>query len=564
MSAFERAWLFLKSGNSDEDDEAYGPPTKDYGNQLPDLFSDESHAETPPDFSVRDAELPDIFGAKGNMPALPKKDVVPKEKVSSQRPQQLNAPANTSGVPPIAPIGEGHQLAVLGHRNWGNMHDETYSREKLYEDMNIFDDKMQEWIEEHGMPSHIISGGFGGTDDLVQQWCEDNDVPNTVHSPNFRRDGKWSAIGMRNDRITDAATHHLLFTSPMGQATQDAWMKANGKGKPVHVHSISSPPDTPLKDGSAGEKDEQPHWYRDFIGDKGAKIMPEDDEKRLAVGDKDRLTAAMRRVHGRQYQGGRMRVQSARERENKTSSGTAEGFPLRAPFTSASSRHLPRDTRTEEEKMHDRLLDMANESGANIEMQPREGGGRSKEDQLEEIRERKRLSNEEATQERAMGNLPIGTRAINPMSDHHEEQMREDMAALQEGRESQKITRTAVPAHRGTRGGRSQNQEEELPDLFGGGDAESDEDEDINDPESNELAAQELQRRIAYNHGEPVRAKQSARLQQPLPLTDDDGMLIELKDPHWIDDLRFQKMLRGLSPIDAAFSIIKGYMYAAR
>ena len=286
MSAFERAWLFLKQGG------------------LPDLFGGDDDDED------KKPQLPDIFGADGNIAAPTPKTT---QKVSAQPDTQLSAPA-------ISPIGEGPQLAVLGHRDWGLMHDETYPKEALYQDMERFDDKMQEWIDIHGRPSHIISGGYGGTDDLVQQWAEDNEIPMTVHAPNFKEDGRWNAIGARNDRIVDAASHFLLFPHPMGSATNDAWAKANRTGKPIHTHSVTGNPDEPLRDAKPPEKKDMPHWYREFIGDMGAKILPEHSKKRVAVGDKDRLTAAMRRIHGKQYAGGRMRTQSKTDRENRTRS----------------------------------------------------------------------------------------------------------------------------------------------------------------------------------------------------------------------------------------------------
>ena len=514
MSAFERAWLFLKQGG------------------LPNLFGDDDEDST------QRPTLPDIFDEGGNLP--PTKDST---SVGTQPVQQLAGSA-------ISHIGEGPQLAILGHRKWGLMHDDNYPQEALYEDMERFDDKMQEWIALHGMPSHIISGGFGGTDDLVQQWADDNDVPLTVHPPDFQRDGRWTALGERNSRIVDSATHMLLFPHPLGTATQDAWHKAIQRGMPTHVHSITSPPTKELEDGLPKPKAQQDHWYREFMGDAGAQVLPENRSRTSrrdeAQGDiNPRLAAAIRRVHG---QGPRMRTQSRREREAGTSGGSVLGLPQRAGFTRRSGRHLPKDTRTEEEKAHDRLIEMAQEAGSLIDIQPREGGGKSVEQQLAEIREARELSNEEAEQAHAMANLPIPRHPVTDEQRIHEEQMHEDVAAMEEGRAPRKITQ--IPAHRGTRGGRREEPEKDLFDL-------AQEDEDIHYPGRHETADKELKRRIAYNREEPTRARQSGRRIEELPLMDEDGRLIDLEDPHFIDDLRFIKMLRAMSPIDQAFSIIK-------
>ena len=333
-------------------------------------------------------------------------------------------------------------------------------------------------------------------------------------------------------------------------------------------------PNEPIRDAKPAEKEELPHWYREFIGDMGAKILPENSKKRVAVGDKDRLAAAMRRVHGKEFAQGNMRTQSKTDRENRTSSGRVEGFPMRAPFTSASGRHIPKDTRTDEEKQYDRLIEMARESGSGINIEPREGGGRSKEEQLEEIRERKRLSNEEATQQQAMGNLPIPRGPASPDSAHHEAQMHEDMAAAQEGRPAKRLTRK-VPAHRGTRGGRSREDAQFQEDKDDSQHAEQLREAEHDDMLNTEyhfgekrflhpLVEQEHQRRLRYNEDDERRARQLGRQPEPLPIIDGTTgyTMADLDDPHFIDDLRFKKMLIGLSPIDAAFAIIKGFSYA--
>ena len=525
MSAFEQAWLFLKQG------------------ALPNLFGDDDDEDKKP-------QLPNIFDNSGNL--LSVKD----NKVSAQEPQPLSAPAN------IAPIGDGPQLAVLGHRKWGLMHDDQYPKEALYQDMERFDESMQQWIDIHGRPSHIISGGYGGTDDLAQQWADDNEIPLTVHSPRFKEDGRFKALGARNDRIVDSASHFLLFPHPMGSATQDAWMKANATGKPIHTQSVVGP-DAPIRDVTQTDNEEIPHWYREFIGDDRAKIVPEDSKKRTEGSAQDKLAAAMRNLHGKQYGNLRMRVQSNAERANKTSSGTVAGFPTRAAFTSKSGRYIPKDTRTDDEKAHDRLIEMAQEAGSQIQVQPREGGGKSKEQQLEELREARDFYNEHGDkfmsdqQAQAMGSLPVSTTAPTPMSEHHEAQMHEDMAAAQEGREPEKLERRAVriPAHRGTRGGRNRDEVQ-----FADDNADA---EDMAVEADGDLEAAELKRRIKFNERELKDAKRLGRPPDELSTEkDENGKLEELSDPHFIDDLRFQKMLRGLSPIDAAFLVIKGCINA--
>ena len=118
-------------------------------------------------------------------------------------------------------------------------------------------------------------------------------------------------------------------------------------------------------------------WYREFVGDdkdhagKRVRVITPKQRKKLdEMSAQDRLNEAIGRVHGREFKTGRMNVQSAKQREaGVKDTQRVEGLPMRAPLRGYTSRHLPRDERTDEEKENDRLLEMAREMAEALAVQ---------------------------------------------------------------------------------------------------------------------------------------------------------------------------------------------------
>tara|TARA_R110002020_G_scaffold118792_7_gene271429 strand:- start:9627 stop:12026 length:2400 start_codon:yes stop_codon:yes gene_type:complete len=146
--------------------------------------------------------------------------------VTTQPEQPLQAPAEVEEQQRLA-------LGIVGSRD--------------FHDLERFDDKMAEWIDEHGMPTHVVSGGAQGADAMAQQWADDNGIPFIVHKPNYRAHGQYDATGMRNKKIVDSSDHILAFPSIHGGGTMNTVQHALAAGKPTHMHYIEHPADTPLK-----------------------------------------------------------------------------------------------------------------------------------------------------------------------------------------------------------------------------------------------------------------------------------------------------------------------------
>lgn len=121
---------------------------------------------------------------------------------------------------------------------------------------------------------------------------------------------------------------------------------------------------------------------------------------------------------------------------------------MRAPLRGYTTRHLPRDERTEEEKENDRLLEMAREmaeaTGGAITTDLEESGQRTPAQQLAD----RRRAREQKNREQAMANLPVDPKGSIQTEEQkrNEERMFADIGALAESQK--KKPRPAPPARR--------------------------------------------------------------------------------------------------------------------
>lgn len=441
------AWVLVKAktlfdyASDDEDD--YGK-TDDEGN----LSEEDLTRQRPP------AEW---FGEGGQLT-----DAIspsrPKVKVSRGRRVKVKDSADTPTpkASPNAEATDGHTLAVIGDLNHGKMLDSELMPlnpenrlEEHYANMGVIDDKMDEWIALHGMPNHIITDG-SPSGNMVEQWANDNDVKTTSIPANFSGN-KFTAIPTRNQAIFDMnPTHLLTFHRPMGDSgTVDALVRGNEKGIPMHQHNFLRPNEPLQEVGNKGSRFDD-NWYNKFIdedtdvrGKKIRVIRPKQRRKLDEMSAEDRLHDAMKRVYGKEFASGRMNLQSAKQREaGVKDTSRVEGFPMRAPLSSYTTRHLPKDERTAEEKESDRLnqmaMDMVAGNMGNITVDL--GGGSGKETRLPEdiLADRRsareqREANQRKINQLAMGNLPVDPKGniLTPKQKADEQRMMDDLAELQ-------------------------------------------------------------------------------------------------------------------------------------
>ena len=109
------------------------------------------------------------------------------------------------------------KLGVSGYRGFKDYH-------QFYREMTSF-------IEEHGKPDEIVSGGAKGADAMAERYAREENIPLLVYRPDWNKHGKKAGI-LRNGDIVTRSTHLIAFPSPHGKGTQDAIRRAKRQGKP--------------------------------------------------------------------------------------------------------------------------------------------------------------------------------------------------------------------------------------------------------------------------------------------------------------------------------------------
>ena len=105
--------------------------------------------------------------------------------------------------------GTGHHLTVLG----GDV---------KFEDKDTFNRKMQEWVDEHGMPSQMSSPQLGGIPLLAEIWAGKNNIPHSVSG--------WE----KGRGFSPDSTHFMVM--PDVDGIDSHMEQALGSGKPVHFN----------------------------------------------------------------------------------------------------------------------------------------------------------------------------------------------------------------------------------------------------------------------------------------------------------------------------------------
>lgn len=95
-------------------------------------------------------------------------------------------------------------LAIVGYRD--------------FEDWVVFYAHVQSWIEKHGRPDSIISGGCKGADTMAERFAKQEKIPMVILWPK-NEDGR-SKFAIRDKEIARQCTHMLAFPSKRGRGTQ--------------------------------------------------------------------------------------------------------------------------------------------------------------------------------------------------------------------------------------------------------------------------------------------------------------------------------------------------------
>jgi hypothetical protein len=125
-----------------------------------------------------------------------------------------------------APNSKNICLAIVGSRH--------------FTDKKKFTAWVYQWVEKHGKPSMIVSGGADGADALAEEYANEHDIQLEVLPADWNTYGT-RAGPYRNTQIATLCTHMLAFPSKDGTGTQDSIKKAQDRKKDVTIHFVDVP-----------------------------------------------------------------------------------------------------------------------------------------------------------------------------------------------------------------------------------------------------------------------------------------------------------------------------------
>lgn len=96
----------------------------------------------------------------------------------------------------------------------------------------LFDETLQKFVQEYGLPDLVVSGGAKGADTMGESWARLMKIPMQIFKPEWNLYGKSAGI-RRNTDIINACTHVVAFPNDSGKGTQDSIRKAIEQQKTV-------------------------------------------------------------------------------------------------------------------------------------------------------------------------------------------------------------------------------------------------------------------------------------------------------------------------------------------
>jgi len=112
-------------------------------------------------------------------------------------------------------------------------------------DFEVFENAIEDWVEENGYPDLIVVGGASGVDYMAERWADNNSIPIAVFTeewsdPNrslFDR-GRGEAANTLTEKILSGASHILAMPSPTSKWTRIVIEQAASRGIPTDVHEV--------------------------------------------------------------------------------------------------------------------------------------------------------------------------------------------------------------------------------------------------------------------------------------------------------------------------------------
>ena len=112
-------------------------------------------------------------------------------------------------------------------------------------DFEVFENAIEDWVEENGYPDLIVVGGASGVDYMAERWADNNSVPIAIFSEEWddpkrglQDKGRAEAANSLTGKILDSATHVLALPSSTSKWTRIVIDMATAQDMPTTVHEV--------------------------------------------------------------------------------------------------------------------------------------------------------------------------------------------------------------------------------------------------------------------------------------------------------------------------------------
>ncbi len=112
-------------------------------------------------------------------------------------------------------------------------------------DFEIFEELIENWVDENSYPDLIIVGGASGVDYMAERWADNNSIPIAIFSEEWddpsrtlRDRGRSEAPNSLTEKILKSATDILAIPSSTSKWTRIVIEMANEKEMPLTVYEI--------------------------------------------------------------------------------------------------------------------------------------------------------------------------------------------------------------------------------------------------------------------------------------------------------------------------------------
>ena len=112
-------------------------------------------------------------------------------------------------------------------------------------DFEVFENAIEDWVEENGYPDLIVVGGASGVDYMAERWADNNSVPIAIFSEEWddpkrglQDKGRAEAANSLTVKILDSATHVLALPSSTSKWTRIVIDMATAQDIPTTIHEV--------------------------------------------------------------------------------------------------------------------------------------------------------------------------------------------------------------------------------------------------------------------------------------------------------------------------------------